>query len=343
VKCQNCGKSNSVTINNKRYCADCGESVKHPHKSVAAKAPATHKAHKPHKKAKKGHVLDLSHAPVAPRPAQSVHGPAHHGTERVEHRQTEKSPEYSAKHERRLERALQVPKSPHIKKFGHIEQQARPAEAEPAYQPMAPSRVYSLREQQRAHQQAAHHRIEQHHVRHAMHQASEAAAAEAKPTRLQRLLGVMRRPRFATVTAIALVVLLMAGYISYLNYPNLAVKVAASRAGIDAQMPRYTPAGYSFDGPIDYTTGQLTIRFSSNSDNANLAVTQRRTAWDSQTLLESYVLPKNPKYLTFQQNGLTVYMYNGNNAAWVNKGLLYTIEGQNQLSTEQVLRMASSL
>jgi hypothetical protein len=47
--------------------------------------------------------------------------------------------------------------------------------------------------------------------------------------------------------------------------------------------------------------------------------------------------------LIFQQKGLTIYMYDGSHATWVNQGVWYTIEGDSLLDTEQLLRIATSL
>jgi hypothetical protein len=177
--------------------------------------------------------------------------------------------------------------------------------------------------------------------------AAAAEPAEAKkPSRnpLKKIADWFKMtPRMATVTAVAASVLVLAGYISYLNYPNLSLRLAASRAGIDAKLPNYTPSGYSFAGPIGYEAGQVTIRFDSNADAGFIKLSQSKTNWDSASLLEGYVLKKSQDYVTFQQNGLTIYMYGGSNAAWVNSGVLYTIEGNNFLNSEQVIKMATSL
>src|SRR3990167_5447927 len=145
------------------------------------------------------------------------------------------------------------------------------------------------------------------------------------------------------VTSVALSVVVLAGYITYLNYPSLSLRIAASRAGVDANLPGYTPSGYSFNGPIQYSSGRITVRFTSNSDAGFINLSQSQTNWDSASLLENYVLPKINNYLTFQEKGLTIYMYGGNNAAWVNQGIFYSIEGNNFLNSDHVIKMATSL
>lgn len=142
----------------------------------------------------------------------------------------------------------------------------------------------------------------------------------------------------------ALVALLLVGYVAYLNVPSISMKVAAHRAGFAATLPGYKPSGYSFSGPISYSPGQVTINFNSNTDNRSFSLKQQPSTWDSSALLENYVTKQSPNYLTYQDQGLTIYIYNGSSASWVNGGKLYQIEGKNsQLDTEQLLNLATNI
>lgn len=144
--------------------------------------------------------------------------------------------------------------------------------------------------------------------------------------------------------ATALVVLILTGYVAYLNIPSLSMKVAAHRAGFAASLPSYNPVGYSLSGPIAYSPGQVTINFSSNADGRKFSLTQQPTTWDSTALLENYVMKQNPNYLTYQDSGLTIYIYGGSSASWVNGGKMYHLEGNNsQLDTDQLLQLATSV
>ncbi len=162
-----------------------------------------------------------------------------------------------------------------------------------------------------------------------------------KPSR--RFNPFAKRPRAASVFAIALLVALFAGYITYLNIPNLSLKIAASRAGIDATMPGYRPAGFSIAGPINYSEGLVTISFQSNSDDRSFDIVERKSSWDSESLQANYVERETPNYVTFQDRGLTIYIYSGSNATWVDGGIWYTIEGESQLNSEQLLKIAASM
>jgi hypothetical protein len=151
-----------------------------------------------------------------------------------------------------------------------------------------------------------------------------------------------RRPRLASILASSLAVLILGGYITYMNLPMISMKVAASRAGVNASMPNYRPDGYGLDGPITYSPGQVNINYKSTTNDSSFKLTQAPSNWDSQAVLDNYVTKQTETYLTFQERGIKVYTFD-NKAAWVNGGLLYTIEGTASLSSDQVLRLATSM
>lgn len=151
-----------------------------------------------------------------------------------------------------------------------------------------------------------------------------------------------RQPRLATILTSSLALLLLAGYLTYINLPNISMRVAAARAGISANYPNYKPDGYHFAGPITYQPGEVNILFKSNTNDRNFSIKQKASNWDSQAVLDNYVAKKTGTYLTYQERGLTIYSF-GNRAAWVNGGLLYTIEGNAPLSSDQLLRIATSM
>lgn len=152
-----------------------------------------------------------------------------------------------------------------------------------------------------------------------------------------------RAGRALTFASSGAALLLIAGYFTYMNMPNLSVRVAAVQAGVDAQYPEFRPSGYSLAGPIAYDDGSVAMTFDSNGTPANFTLTQAKSGWDSVAVLENYVAPKaGENYTTTTSGGLTVYSWNGN-AAWVNDGILYTVDGNAPLSPDQVQRMAASL
>ena len=150
------------------------------------------------------------------------------------------------------------------------------------------------------------------------------------------------QPRLATIFTSSLALLLLAGYITYINLPNISMRVAAVRAGVAANYPNYSPDGYHFSGPIAYQPGEVSITFQSNTNSKSFHITQKESSWDSKAVLDNYVVKQTGTYLTYQEQGLTIYSF-GNKAAWVNGGLLYTIDGDAPLSSEQLLNIASSM
>lgn len=153
------------------------------------------------------------------------------------------------------------------------------------------------------------------------------------------------RPRQRVMAALSatLAVVLLAGYVTYLNMPLLSVRVAAVQAGIDANYPDYRPDGYSLNGPVMYSNGEVSMNFKANGSALAFKVNQSKSSWDSNALLDNYVTPKTgSNYVRYTERGLTIYTY-GTNAAWVNGGILYTIEGDAPLSSTQIRHIATSL
>ena len=163
-----------------------------------------------------------------------------------------------------------------------------------------------------------------------------------KPHRTRRgFFGAQPRVSSVVVGCIALIVL--GGYLTYLNMPTLSVRVAASQAGVAASFPQYHPDGYRFDGPIAYSPGEVIINFQANGGSQKFTIKQKSSSWDSQAVLDNYVEKKsNNQYITSSEGGLTIYTFD-NKAAWVNKGIFYSIDGDAPLSSDQVLRLAASM
>lgn len=149
----------------------------------------------------------------------------------------------------------------------------------------------------------------------------------------------------ASSVALSLVgLLLIGGYIWQVNYPNLALKVAGSKAGISANFPGYIPNGWKLSGNIQSSPGNISYNIANTKAGASLQVSESKTEWDSQALAENYVAPKASNYLALQAQGLTIYLYDGNQASWVNNGTWYRIEGSaSGLSQDQIIKVATSL
>lgn len=139
-------------------------------------------------------------------------------------------------------------------------------------------------------------------------------------------------------------VILLGVYVWQINYPNLALKVAGSKAGISASLPSYLPNGWRISGDIQANPGSISYKLATAEGDKSVAINQVRSDWDSQALAENYLAPNADKYTALQAEGLTIYIYNNNQASWVNHGTWYRIEGQDHgLSKDQIIKMATSL
>jgi hypothetical protein len=257
----------------------------------------------------------------------------------------ERAPEF-VKPERIL-RSFGVPKSSLISKFGkqsgHIKTEVLPVKAAPAHGDKPAAKRASAHAAASRHAAAAPHKAAL--FDRALQQASAHAQPKTKkPTSTSRLANKLRvRSRTLIFTSGSLVLVAVIGALAYANIPNFAMRIAATRAGIQASLPSYQPAGFSLKGPINYNAGQVSLLYQSNTDKRDFRVTQQASDWNSQALLEHVVTPAKEPYQTLQTNGRTIYIYGGNNAAWVDGGIFYKIEGKANLSSDQLLRIADSL
>lgn len=165
----------------------------------------------------------------------------------------------------------------------------------------------------------------------------------AKPEKKPKRSLLARQPRAFTVVTASLAIMIFGGYLTYLNMPGLSVRVAAAQADVAASFPDYHPDGYRFDGPVSYQPGQVAINFLANGGTTKYTITEQKSTWDSQAVYDNIISRTDDNnYVTNSQQGLTIYTYGGK-AAWVNKGILYTVQGDAPLSNEQLLKIASSL
>ncbi len=152
-----------------------------------------------------------------------------------------------------------------------------------------------------------------------------------------------RAGRLATYGAGALSALLLVGFIAYQNIPNIAVRYAAARSGVTASLPGYQPAGFGLSNRIKYNPGQITIEYASNTDDRSYTVTQRESNWNSDTLMSNYVATESEQVQRYEDKGRTIYLYGESNATWVSSGVWYDVKGDSQLTSDQLIRIATSM
>lgn len=153
-----------------------------------------------------------------------------------------------------------------------------------------------------------------------------------------------RLPRWLTIAILLALALLVATFITWRDIPQVAVRVAGSRAHIRATVPEYTPLGFSFSGPVTYSDTAVTLKYKDKTSPARqYSLTQTKSSWNSESLAANVVSPA-AQVQTSQVQGTTVYIYGaGNDAAWVNNGVKYTIKNDASLSSDQILRIVQSM
>ncbi len=169
-------------------------------------------------------------------------------------------------------------------------------------------------------------------------------AIEDASTHLNKYVSKKKRKVFRSkkINALAgsLAILLLVGFFGYQNANKIEMRVASTKAGFSAHLPGYNPAGFSLAGPIESEPGKVAVSFKSRTDDRQYKITQVASNWSSETL-ENQLGEKNDKQV-WQEQGKTVYTYDNSNASWVDGGVLYKIEGNSQLNSDQLRRIVNS-
>jgi hypothetical protein len=254
--------------------------------------------------------------------------------------------------QKRLKQAATISKSPLISRFGSVA--AKPTVTKKVeHVPVTPAPPHHAPKLTTSQPMPAHKPVAQKrtpsaadaHIAKALEQATSHTKPQlAKQKRRHKAahkLGVSSK--FISTAAASLAVLLLVGFFAYQNVPNISVRMAASKAGFDAKLPGYQPTGFAMNGPVQAGPGVVTLNFASNSDDRAFQISQRPSSWNSESLLSNFVETKTQPYQKYQEAGKTIYLYDNSSATWVSGGVWYQIEGDSSLSSDQLLRIASSL
>lgn len=154
-----------------------------------------------------------------------------------------------------------------------------------------------------------------------------------------------RRARRTAVraTAAAAVVVAIGGLVALQNLTSWQLRYAGSKTGFAVAAPAYRPEGFSLAG-YNYSPGKAVLRYVGDGQRA-YTISESVSNWDSLTLLDAYVLKTvaGDRYQTIEAGGRTIYIYGQNDASWVNNNVWYQLHSAENLSTSQVIRIASSL
>ncbi len=134
------------------------------------------------------------------------------------------------------------------------------------------------------------------------------------------------------------------GFAIYQAVPFAQVKLASSKAGFNASLPGYAPSGYGLENNLQSDSGVVTMTYSSEAEKKDYKIIQTPSKWNSDSLLNSYVLPYSSGYERIDSNGQTIYLYNGENSAtWLDNGVWYRLDGANNFSNDQLIRIVQGL
>ena len=152
----------------------------------------------------------------------------------------------------------------------------------------------------------------------------------------------IKKHRLRNSIIIIAIGLMAIGSLVYIYMPAVSLAIANTRSGVNATLPEYLPDGYSIQSPVKYKKGEVTTIFYDKLDKQRIKIIQSSSSWDSSAVKAKAEEDSGDKLLTTNERGLTIFSY-GNNATWVNGGILYTITGDAPLSGDQIRRIATSL
>lgn len=352
-------RKTTITINGRLYDAVTGMPIKQP-ETPAAQPASVAKPQQAQQPMRRFSDITPKAAPVKPLTPAAHPARQHHSATHV-HQKPQRSVTLNRELTKKPEPAVQATpapaaqpaettptRSPHISRFATPMAPAPvavpvtddlPTPPEPPQAtPIHPHVIKALQHRQATQAPAPHHSSKELKEMLIKEQLAQVSTQPEKPKK-----GFFaRQPKLASVLVSSLSLLILGGYFSYINLTNISMRVAANRAGIEANFPTYRPSGYSLDGPITYAPGEVSINYRSNTNNNGFTLTQKASEWDSQAVLDNFVRKQSSNYLTIQERGITVYTFS-NKAAWVNGGLLHVVEGNATLSSDQILRLATSL
>ena len=137
----------------------------------------------------------------------------------------------------------------------------------------------------------------------------------------------------------------VAALVAFVNFnmPDISVRVAAMQTGIDASYPSIIPRGYTLSNVSSDKDGQIAMVFK-NSDDNSFTLTEEKSTWDSNALLNNYVKKvMTSEYTTMREQGITIYT-EGDSATWVNGGILFKVKASGKyLTKEQIRNLATSV
>lgn len=290
--------------------------------------PITQKSPQNHTKAASFTPKQVTKVSRVPQKSKTLMRP---GLKKPQHQQSAKQTKpinksaLSITNPQRENRAKQTPKSSHISKFNKSSSSTSKVVKRSGELPVAsPKHV-------------------QHHSEKSATKQFEKAVHNATSHLETFVPNTKSKARKLLITSAAVVSVIVCGFLAYQMIPAIKVKFAGTRAGFSASLPGYSPAGFGLSGDIAASSGEVTLTYKSRTDDKNYKLSQTPSNWTSQALLNNFVIPANKPYQTYEDQGKTVYIYDNSNATWVDGGVWYKLEGNANLTSDQLLRIANGV
>ncbi len=147
----------------------------------------------------------------------------------------------------------------------------------------------------------------------------------------------MRLPALAMVTATCALAL---GYVSYLVYPSIQLRLAASQAEINFKLP-HTVTGYHVVNSRSDSKGKLAISYQ-GENSARYSLQQEKSQISDQELRGQAEEKGKNSFDLIESQGVKIYRYQ-DKASWIKNGVLYTLNTNDYLNKDQITKIAVSL
>lgn len=161
--------------------------------------------------------------------------------------------------------------------------------------------------------------------------------------RLRIGLGSLKKISAWSVLAIVFIGLAGGGIYVSRNLGTLELYLASSKAGFSATLPGTKPSGFALTG-ISTASGVIEAAFKSSTGGRSYTISEKKSSLSSSQLLEGYVTNQaGLNYQVLNSGNLSIYIYSGHDATWVNKGIWYIVQDNNSLSDHQIIDIASTM
>jgi hypothetical protein len=119
-------------------------------------------------------------------------------------------------------------------------------------------------------------------------------------------------------------------------------KPAAIKTTTSISLPKGLPSSYRLVRS-NQESGQLNLYFDSiKSPSKIYTLTEKDTLWDSAELKSNYINVSYPNATSVLAGSNQVYLYGSGDASWIDNGVWYTVNSNNNLSANQMITIAEN-